>query len=45
MKSITLFVLDGLLVMTAVGCDPEGGFGEDLKTAGHWFTRGVDKVE
>ena len=44
MKGMCLFVLAGLLVMTIVGCGTVKGFGDDISTVGHWFTRGADRA-
>jgi len=44
MRKITLFVLAGLLMATVVGCGTVKGFGDDLSTVGHWFTRGADRA-
>jgi len=44
MRKVYLFVLAGLLVVTAVGCGTVKGFGDDISTVGHWFTRGADRV-
>ncbi|MDP2654321.1 MAG: hypothetical protein Q8Q08_09845 [Candidatus Omnitrophota bacterium] len=40
MKKMALFVLVGLLVVTAVGCGTVRGFGDDISTVGRWITRG-----
>jgi predicted small secreted protein len=45
MKKVAFFVLAGLLVMTVVGCGTVKGFGQDISTVGHWFTRGSDRAK
>lgn len=44
MRKISLIILVGLLVVTAVGCGTVRGFGDDISTVGHWFTRGSDRA-
>jgi len=44
MKRVFLLVFAGLLVVTFVGCGTIKGFGDDISTVGHWFTRGADRA-
>lgn len=45
MKKINLFIVAGLLMMTVMGCNTIGGFGDDITTVGRWFTRGSDRTK
>lgn len=44
MKKITLLGLAVLLVLAVAGCNTVKGFGDDISTVGHWFTRGADRA-
>ena len=44
MKRIYLLILAGFIIVTAFGCGTVKGFGDDISTVGHWFTRAADRA-
>ena len=45
MKKISLSILCGAIMITAVGCGSIKGLGDDITAVGGWFSRGAQNVK